>query len=231
MVPALGLSKGPCYITWLSLSLLFPQHFQEGRRAQQQLESGFKQLENVSLWERKVALVPGSRVRVAEPQSCPLCLARAPRLLAFPACLLPPICWVTFHQSLKSWLPLPSDVRDGCSFILVLSPTQSKRKFERDCREAEKAAQTAERLDQDINATKADVEKVLWDLGQPWGVRVGWSQNLSLTPSSIFLRPSNKPTFEVIWQKKAKMSMQPNCSVSTETRRTSIFPRCPRYLM
>jgi hypothetical protein len=37
---------------------------------------------------------------------------------------------------------------------------QSKRKFERDCREAEKAAQTAERLDQDINATKADVEKV-----------------------------------------------------------------------
>uniref|UniRef100_A0A8C5UP12 Thyroid hormone receptor interactor 10 n=1 Tax=Microcebus murinus TaxID=30608 RepID=A0A8C5UP12_MICMU len=34
-----------------------------------------------------------------------------------------------------------------------------KRKFERDCREAEKAAQTAERLDQDINATKADVEK------------------------------------------------------------------------
>lgn len=35
----------------------------------------------------------------------------------------------------------------------------SKRKFERDCREAEKAAHTAERLDQDINATKADVEK------------------------------------------------------------------------
>ena len=48
----------------------------------------------------------------------------------------------------------------GSSFIPVLSPTQSKRKFERDCREAEKAAQTAERLDQDINATKADVEKV-----------------------------------------------------------------------
>ncbi|XP_029440706.1 cdc42-interacting protein 4-like isoform X2 [Rhinatrema bivittatum] len=35
----------------------------------------------------------------------------------------------------------------------------SKRKFERDCREAEKAALTAEKLDQDINATKADVEK------------------------------------------------------------------------
>lgn len=43
---------------------------------------------------------------------------------------------------------------------LAPSPLQSKRKFERDCREAEKAAQTAERLDQDINATKADVEKV-----------------------------------------------------------------------
>uniref|UniRef100_A0ACB8EN75 Uncharacterized protein n=1 Tax=Sphaerodactylus townsendi TaxID=933632 RepID=A0ACB8EN75_9SAUR len=35
----------------------------------------------------------------------------------------------------------------------------SKRKFERDCREAEKAVLMAERLDQDINATKADVEK------------------------------------------------------------------------
>ncbi|XP_078541879.1 cdc42-interacting protein 4 isoform X2 [Lissotriton helveticus] len=35
----------------------------------------------------------------------------------------------------------------------------SKRKFERDCREAEKAVILAERLDQDINATKADVEK------------------------------------------------------------------------
>ncbi|XP_069460521.1 cdc42-interacting protein 4 isoform X3 [Ambystoma mexicanum] len=35
----------------------------------------------------------------------------------------------------------------------------SKRKFERDCREAEKAVLLAERLDQDINATKADVEK------------------------------------------------------------------------
>ncbi|XP_026535334.1 cdc42-interacting protein 4 isoform X1 [Notechis scutatus] len=35
----------------------------------------------------------------------------------------------------------------------------SKRKFERDCREAEKAVLNAEKLDQDINTTKADVEK------------------------------------------------------------------------
>ncbi|VTJ83881.1 Hypothetical predicted protein [Marmota monax] len=40
---------------------------------------------------------------------------------------------------------------------------RSKHKFEQDCREAEKAAQTAEWLDQDINATKADVEKKLQD--------------------------------------------------------------------
>lgn len=63
----------------------FPQHFQEGRRAQQQLESGFKQLENVSSWVRSVALVPGSRVNVADLQSCPLCLART----------LPPPLWVS----------------------------------------------------------------------------------------------------------------------------------------
>ncbi|KAK6468821.1 cdc42-interacting protein 4-like protein isoform X1 [Huso huso] len=43
-----------------------------------------------------------------------------------------------------------------CSFKQLDS---SKRKFEREWREAEKAALNAERLDQDINATKADVEK------------------------------------------------------------------------
>lgn len=36
---------------------------------------------------------------------------------------------------------------------------QSKKKFERECREAEKAQQSYERLDNDTNATKADVEK------------------------------------------------------------------------
>ncbi|XP_064416109.1 formin-binding protein 1-like isoform X2 [Latimeria chalumnae] len=35
----------------------------------------------------------------------------------------------------------------------------SKKKFERECREAEKAQQNYERLDNDTNATKADVEK------------------------------------------------------------------------
>ncbi|XP_078091184.1 cdc42-interacting protein 4 homolog isoform X1 [Mustelus asterias] len=35
----------------------------------------------------------------------------------------------------------------------------AKRRFERDCKEAEKAMQSAERVDNDINTTKADVEK------------------------------------------------------------------------
>lgn len=80
---------------------------------------------------------------------------------------------MTSCQLLESWLPILSlAIGDGGSFILVLFTTQSKRKFERDCREAEKAAQTAERLDQDINATKADVEKVLVGSGdrlRGWG--------------------------------------------------------------
>lgn len=37
---------------------------------------------------------------------------------------------------------------------------QSKRKFERECKEAEKSQLTYERLDNDINATKSEVEKV-----------------------------------------------------------------------
>lgn len=42
----------------------------------------------------------------------------------------------------------------------MLSVHQSKKRFEREWREAERAAQYAEKTDQDINATKADVEKV-----------------------------------------------------------------------
>lgn len=82
-------------MTQVSLSLLFPQHFQEGRRAQQQLESGFKQLENVSLWVWRVALVPESRVRIADPQICPFCLARTPSPLKVSRMPIAPICWVT----------------------------------------------------------------------------------------------------------------------------------------
>lgn len=40
------------------------------------------------------------------------------------------------------------------------SPFQSKKKFERECKEAEKSQINFERLDSDINATKSDVEKV-----------------------------------------------------------------------
>lgn len=37
---------------------------------------------------------------------------------------------------------------------------QSKRRFERDCKEADRAQQYFEKMDADINVTKADVEKV-----------------------------------------------------------------------
>nr|XP_019826561.1 PREDICTED: formin-binding protein 1-like [Bos indicus] len=36
----------------------------------------------------------------------------------------------------------------------------SKRRFERDCKEADRAQQYFEKMDADINVTKADVEKV-----------------------------------------------------------------------
>lgn len=90
-----------------------------------------------------------SGVRVADPWRYPLGLAWSPTfIVGFPL------------HVLGDFPPVPETLVGG-SFMPVLSSTQSKRKFERDCREAEKAAQTAERLDQDINATKADVEKVL----------------------------------------------------------------------
>lgn len=46
------------------------------------------------------------------------------------------------------------------SFFFCLSVFQSKRKFERECKEAEKSQITFDRLDNDINATKSEVEKV-----------------------------------------------------------------------
>lgn len=44
--------------------------------------------------------------------------------------------------------------------ITLVFILQSKKKFERECREAEKAQQTFEKMDNDTNATKSDVEKV-----------------------------------------------------------------------
>lgn len=44
-----------------------------------------------------------------------------------------------------------------CLAVLCL---QSKRRFERDCKEADRAQQYFEKMDADINVTKADVEKV-----------------------------------------------------------------------
>lgn len=48
--------------------------------------------------------------------------------------------------------PLPSPPPSLCF--------QSKRRFERDCKEADRAQQYFEKMDADINVTKADVEKV-----------------------------------------------------------------------
>lgn len=46
---------------------------------------------------------------------------------------------------------------DPLCYVVVF---QSKKKFERECREAEKSQITFDRLDNDINATKSEVEKV-----------------------------------------------------------------------
>lgn len=43
---------------------------------------------------------------------------------------------------------------------LAMLYLQSKRRFERDCKEADRAQQYFEKMDADINVTKADVEKV-----------------------------------------------------------------------
>lgn len=44
--------------------------------------------------------------------------------------------------------------------FIVFTHFQSKRKFERECKEAEKSQLSYEKLDNDINATKSEVEKV-----------------------------------------------------------------------
>lgn len=146
-------------------ALVFAQHFQEGRRAQQQLENGLKQLENVR------GRQGGGWDFLSSPGGLP-------------------------NLACQRWGSTGSPFRP----LFWLLP-QSKRKFERDCREAEKAAQTAERLDQDINATKADVEKVralcaclrvcLCCIGA-WGEGVGradWAPGWALAG-----RPLNHPT-------------------------------------
>uniref|UniRef100_A0AAZ3NMK1 Formin-binding protein 1 n=1 Tax=Oncorhynchus tshawytscha TaxID=74940 RepID=A0AAZ3NMK1_ONCTS len=51
----------------------------------------------------------------------------------------------------------------------------SKRRFERDCKEADRAQQYFERMDADINVTKADVEKKLQEMEERRIERVGVS--------------------------------------------------------
>lgn len=55
-----------------------------------------------------------------------------------------------------SWLKMTDSLTDHVRFSL----SQCKRKFERDCKEADRAQQYFEKMDADINVTKADVEKV-----------------------------------------------------------------------
>lgn len=49
---------------------------------------------------------------------------------------------------------------DSLTDHVRFSLSQCKRKFERDCKEADRAQQYFEKMDADINVTKADVEKV-----------------------------------------------------------------------
>lgn len=44
--------------------------------------------------------------------------------------------------------------------VTIFLCSQCKRRFERDCKEADRAQQYFEKMDADINVTKADVEKV-----------------------------------------------------------------------
>lgn len=55
--------------------------------------------------------------------------------------------------SLRRW-------QGGWMTRLAVLCLQSKRRFERDCKEADRAQQYFEKMDADINVTKADVEKV-----------------------------------------------------------------------
>lgn len=70
------------------------------------------------------------------------------------------------HISFRQWPYYFTGWTCSLYFSLsFLSPWQSKKRFEREWREAERAAQYAEKTDQDINATKADVEKVIREGG------------------------------------------------------------------
>lgn len=77
---------------------------------------------------------------------------------------LPCLFRKTENYLLKIVEPLYISFNDHTSSVSItftfLSLHQSKKRFEREWREAERAAQYAEKTDQDINATKADVEKV-----------------------------------------------------------------------
>lgn len=62
-----------------------------------------------------------------------------------------------FSAQLMTWILIQRLWLNKTRFLLFF---QYKRKFERDCKEADRAQQYFEKMDADINVTKADVEKV-----------------------------------------------------------------------
>lgn len=87
----------------------------------------------------------------------PLCWCQWHKTLTMPAfkCIwrIRTCCDVCLSRLFKSQAPL---LRNNWCHVLF----QCKRKFERDCKEADRAQQYFEKMDADINVTKADVEKV-----------------------------------------------------------------------
>lgn len=67
-----------------------------------------------------------------------------------------------FTNDTTMWLPCHrNEIPSVLTAHLVFFISQSKKKFERECREAEKSQMMYDRLDNDINATKSEVEKVV----------------------------------------------------------------------
>lgn len=67
---------------------------------------------------------------------------------------------------------------------------QCKRRFERECKEADRAQQYFEKMDADINVTKADVEKVLFIFTSTSPTRAGQSTHGPHTPTQHLPTPS-----------------------------------------
>lgn len=203
---------------WVISVRFSPQHLSDAKKAQQNLESSFKQLESVSHALRNLFML-GLWNGIVKVYTCTCFTSSA-----------------VIGTSQSNWLFIVNTVFiKVCVWLFIV--WQTKKRFAKEWAEAEKATQHAEKIEHDVNATKMDVEKVK---NTRFRLCVGANEahpstvSFTLPPfirTGSLWRPSTMPTTARTRRRKAGTITQPSCRSTTRSKPFSTTQRHRRSSM